>query len=260
MTETLRPIDGAGPEVYRYPDIDRHGFVTFVTGRGGGVSAAPYGTLNAGGHVGDDEAAVAENLRRIKDAVNAPSLWTARQVHGDGIAVIDKSPPPPSMEADAVVVSAPGVAVGVLTADCMPVILADPVHKVAAAVHAGRKGAELNVAGKTVDLMARRFGADPLDVRAALGPCIRRCCYGVDEDTARVFESCCGAERLTTGGDWAYLDIAGAVWDGLRAAGLAAENIFDSGVCTSCENARFFSYRKDGNVTGRFISAVAIGQ
>lgn len=258
MNGTLRPIDGRAPEVCHYPDIDRHGFVTFVTGRRGGVSAAPYDTLNAGGHVGDDEVAVAENMRRIKKAVGVSHLWTARQVHGDGIAVIDKSPPPASMEADAVVVPVPGVAVGVLTADCLPVILADPVHKVAAAVHAGRKGAELNVAGKTVGLMARRFGCDPLDMRAALGPCIRQCCYGVDAGTAALFESCCGEKRLTGEGDEKYLDIAGAVADGLRAAGLAAESVYDSGVCTSCQNARFFSYRKDGGVTGRFVSGVMI--
>jgi len=255
MTRRFERVENS-VEIYRFPALDALGFRTFVTGRGGGVSAPPFDSLNVDPGGGDDPANIEENLRRIKEALSLEILWTPRQVHGDGIAVIDSGgggePPPADIEADAVVVSSPGIAIGVKTADCLPILMADPERKVAAAVHAGRRGSELYIARRAAETMVKRFGCEPGAITAALGPCVRECCYEVDVASARRFRACCG------GSGSRMVDLVGANVRQLLDAGLLEENIIDSGVCVSCESGRFFSHRKDRGRTGRFVSGLAV--
>jgi copper oxidase (laccase) domain-containing protein len=128
----------------------------------------------------------------------------------------------------------------------------DPVRKIAAAVHAGRQSTELQITSKTISFMVERFEVDPAGVYAAIGPCIRSCCYEVDAATAKKFVECCG------GADGRTVDIAAANLRQLSEAGILNEKVFDCLICTSCENDRFFSYRKDEKITGRFITGIAI--
>lgn len=146
----------------------------------------------------------------------------------------------------------PGVTAAVSVADCLPVILADPVRKVAAAVHAGRKGTELHIVRKTLFRMGSWFECAPENVVAVFGPCIRSCCYQVDEKTAEGFHSCCGGEPGR------MLDIARANREQLISGGVRPGNIHDSGICTSCEKHRFFSHRGHNGATGRFLCGVTI--
>lgn len=245
-------ITSVEPELYTFAGFCEGRIVNFVTGRNGGVSPAPYSTLNTDANGGDNPASVRENITRIKRAVGIEKLWTPRQVHQDTIAIVDATPQGGEVEADAVIVTAHGVAVGVRTADCLPIIVVDPSGTTAAVIHAGRRSAELGVTAKTIAMMAGRFGCDPSKLKVAIGPGIRRCCYEVDEATAERFDSCCG------GGDGRHLDLVGANMRQLVTEGVKPENVTDCGICASCENRSFFSYRRDGKVTGRFLTGVMI--
>ena len=248
----FKRTNGAEPEIYTFAGFAESRFLNFVTGRNGGVSPAPYDTLNTDSNGGDNPANVRENLARIMSAVGIEKLWAPKQVHGDAVAIVDGEIPPGEVEADAVIVATPAVAVGVRTADCLPLIVVDPSGAAAGVIHAGRRSTELGVTAKTVNLMAGRFNCDPSTLKVAIGPGIRRCCYEVDAETARRFDSCCG------GGDGRYLDIAGANMRQLVSAGVKPENVTDCGICASCENRSFFSYRRNGKVTGRFLTGVMI--
>ncbi|VAX16192.1 FIG00003370: Multicopper polyphenol oxidase [hydrothermal vent metagenome] len=245
-------INKSGPEVYRFPRIDDLGFKTFVSGRGGGVSQAPFTSLNTDLTRGDNPSDVKQNMEMIKDAAGVKAIWTPRQVHGDLLILVTDTFPDVMIEADAVATNIPGVAIAVRTADCLPVILVDPVTKTVAAIHAGRKGTELSIASKTVKTLEKELDVKAKNLHAGLGPCIRSCCYEVDEKTALYFHERCGAR------EGRLIDIAAANIDQLTSAGLEATNIYDCGICASCESHRFYSHRKDKGATGRFISGVAI--
>jgi hypothetical protein len=246
-------MNGVEPEIYTFAGFGEGRLLNFVTGRSGGVSLAPYDTLNTDANGGDNPANVHENLSRIKRAVGIKKLWTPKQVHADTIAIVETVEFGGEVEADAVIVTTPGIAVGVRTADCLPLIVADPSGAIACVIHAGRRSTELGITAKAVNIMGRRFGCGLSELKVAIGPGIRRCCYEVDEGTAERFDSCCGG-----GGGGRHLDLAGANMRQLVVAGVRMENIEDCGICASCENQSFFSYRKDGKVTGRFITGVMI--
>jgi hypothetical protein len=245
-------MSGEGPQIYTFAGFGGPRIINFVTGRNGGVSLAPYDTLNTDATGGDNPASVSENLSRIKRAVGIEKLWTPRQVHQDAIAIVDAVEPSGEVEADAVIVATPGIAVGVRTADCLPLIVADPSGTTACVIHAGRRSTELGITTKAIALMAGRFNCDPSKLMVAIGPGIRRCCYEVDEATATRFHSRCD------GGSGRYLDLTAANMRQLASSGVKMENVEDCRICAACENRSFFSYRKDGKVTGRFITGVMI--
>ena len=194
-----------------------HGFTT----REGGVSAAPFDTLNLGGAVGDDPEAVAENWRRLERSTGL-GFARVRQVHGARAVRLDE-PGAPVEEADAVISARPGVAACVSVADCVPVLLADP-----------RSG-----------------------VVAAVGPSIGPCCYEVSADLAARFrgELDPGVVRDRPGAP--HLDLWAANAAVLRAAGVAAGRIEIAGRCTACERELFFSHRRDAGRTGRQMAYIS---
>jgi YfiH family protein len=224
------------------------------TDRWGGVSAAPYDTLNLGGAVGDDPAAVranrelaAKTLGLAPDAVR----WM-NQVHGREVVVADGPWPggePP--EADGVVTAAGGLALAVLTADCVPVLLADPVAGVAGAAHAGRPGLLAGVVPATVEAM-RGLGADPARIVARTGPAVCGLCYevpaGMRDEAERTVP---GSGAVTREGTPA-IDIPRGVRAQLAACGVT--DVASSPVCTR-ESRDHFSYRREGT-TGRQASYV----
>ncbi len=228
--------------------------------RAGGVSPAPFDSLNLSAGNGDSGENVGRNFELLKSAlgVHRGNLFAIRQVHGSDVMVAEdfagggQTPP----EADAAITAQRGAAVGVLTADCLPVLLYDPVKRVAGAAHAGWKGTVRRVSVKTVEAMAERFGSRPGDIRAALGPCIGPCCYTVGEEVVKEFSGY--PEALSNGSGQARLDIAAVNISQLVSAGLRRENITGAGACTACENGLFFSYRKDNGRTGRQLSFIML--
>lgn len=227
----------------------------FFTTRDGGVSDAPYTSLNLAVHVGDHPSAVATNRARVSDMAGAPvSFLTAE--HGVTVAYIDVPGAQPSA-ADALVTTVPGVALAAIAADCAPILLHDGATGAVAAVHAGREGLYEGVVDAAVaGLMSMRpAGADAAATRqvsAAIGPTICGRCYEVPEHMrARVagrHPSAFATTRAGTPG----LDISRAIATRLEELGVGT--VVRSDVCTA-ESESMFSHRRDG-VTGRFAGVI----
>lgn len=239
-----------------------HGFST----RLGGVSEGPYRSLNVGFAVGDEPARVEENLERLAAAAGFPlaALRTVSQVHGDRVVEAPEELPagegsrPPCAEADALWTGRQGEVVGVRTADCVPILIAEPAGRRVAVVHSGWRGTELGVVARALEALVAG-GASPERLVAAIGPSIQACCYAVSEDLALRFSRRFGPEiAVCRGGQW-YLDLPGAVRGTLRRVGLRDDRIDLLPDCTSCDAERYFSHRRDKGVTGRHLSFVACG-
>ncbi|MGZ4544527.1 MAG: peptidoglycan editing factor PgeF [Blastococcus sp.] len=227
-----------------------------VTDRRGGASAAPYDTFNLGAHVGDDAAAVAANRARVARELRVPEdrlVWMT-QVHGTGVAVVDGPQQGPVPDVDALVTATPGLVLCVLVADCVPVLLADPVAGVVAAGPAGREGVRQGVVPAALAAMTR-LGARPGNVTALLGPAVCGACYEVpaamQAEVARAVPDAAVRTRRGTPG----LDLRAGLDARLRAAGVA-EVVHDPR-CT-VEDPRLFSHRREG-VTGRQAGLVWLG-
>jgi YfiH family protein len=228
-----------------------HGFTT----RRGGASAAPWGSLNLGGAVGDDEAAVEANWRALREATGL-EFARVRQVHGDRV-VIAREPSLPLEEADAVVSTRPGLAACVAVADCVPVLIGDPRSGAVIAVHAGWRGTLARIAARAVEALGREVAAHPGDLLAAIGPAIGPCCYEVSPDLAQVFRADLGAKVAEPRGGGSRIDLWLANEIVLRQAGLCRERIEVLGRCTACEPDAFFSHRRDRGRTGRQVGFIA---
>jgi purine-nucleoside/S-methyl-5'-thioadenosine phosphorylase / adenosine deaminase len=225
----------------------RAGFTT----RAGGVSTNVWEGLDLGLHTGDDPDRVLHNRGLLAEWAGAPVRF-GRQVHGTTVAVV-RGADDGIGEADALVTAVPGVPVGVLVADCVPVLLADASAGVVAAVHAGRRGLLAGVLGRAVDVMTAA-GARAEDMRAAVGPSAGGCCYEVPAELQE--QACAGRPELRATTTWGTpaLDLrAGAVAE-LAGLGLAVVGLV--GGCT-IEDSSFYSYRR-APVTGRFAGVVAL--
>jgi len=222
----------------------RHAFFT----RQGGVSEGVWASLNVGLRSGDAPERVAANRARAAAALDlAPDrLATARQVHGTTALVVDAPwDNGPAPEADALVTRRPGLLLGVLSADCGPLLLADPAAGVVAAAHAGWKGALGGVVEATVATMVR-LGADPARITGTLGPCIAQSSYEVGQEFVTRFaeEDTASAVffRRASSPFKALFDLKGYVAERLRRAGVARVDVLPHDTCADTE--RFFSYRR----------------
>ncbi|WP_049574664.1 peptidoglycan editing factor PgeF [Streptomyces sp. SBT349] len=224
------------------------------TDRWGGVSAAPYESLNLGGAVGDVPASVYANRELAAKALGLvpTGVRWINQVHGRRVVVAaDPWPDGVAPEADGVVTARRGLALAVITADCTPVLLADPVAGVVGAAHAGRPGLLAGVVPATVAAM-RELGAEPGRIAARTGPAICGECYEVPESMrAEAAGQVPGCEATTRWGTPA-IDIPAGVREQLAAEGI--EDVALSPVCTR-ESRGHFSYRRDAT-TGRQASYV----
>ncbi|MEU6475694.1 peptidoglycan editing factor PgeF [Streptomyces sp. NPDC047017] len=225
------------------------------TDRWGGVSAVPYEELNLGGAVGDHPDAVRANRERAAKSLGldaARVVWM-NQVHGADVAVVDGPWDPaagvPSV--DALVTDRPGFALAVLTADCVPVLLADPVARVAAAAHAGRPGMVAGVVPATVRAMVG-LGAEPARITARTGPAVCGRCYEVPEAMRAEVASAEPAAYAETSWGTPALDVSAGVHAQLERAGVRDRE--RSPVCTR-ESRDHFSYRRD-RTTGRLAGYV----
>ncbi|AJE86182.1 Multi-copper polyphenol oxidoreductase, laccase [Streptomyces albus] len=225
------------------------------TDRWGGVSATPYAQLNLGGAVGDDPAAVGGNRERAAAALGldpARVVWM-RQVHGDTAVVVDRpwAADQEIPEADAVVTARRGLALAVLTADCTPVLLADPVAGVVAAAHAGRPGMVKGIVPAAVAAMVS-LGAEPARITARTGPAVCGRCYEVPERMRAEVAAVEPAARAETSWGTPAVDVTAGVHAQLERLGVRDRQ--RSAVCT-LESDDHFSYRKEGT-TGRLAGYV----
>jgi len=245
-------------------DLDgvAHGFFT----RLGGVSEGIYTSLNCGPGSNDDGANVAENRARIARMLGAEpgKLVTVYQKHTDN-AVVAKKPwaKDKAPEADAIVTSTPGLAIGVLTADCAPVLLCDPEARVIGAAHAGWRGAKGGILEAALEAMTG-LGAQPERIHAAIGPAISQGAYEVGHDYKEQFLATEPESEtffvIDDGSGEPHFDLPGYVAERLAKAGVG--EVLDLGFCTYYDETRLFSYRRsqhhgEGDY-GRQISAIVL--
>lgn len=191
-------------------------------------------------------------------------LLSVKQVHGTDALVVDR----PLSAADqfdggwdALVTDQPGVTVAVRTADCVPVLVHDPVRRVVAAIHAGWRGAVAGIVQKTIGLMVARFGSEVAELRLSIGPSAGPCCYEVDRpvldqlsNTLDEWDRVIREHR----GDKARLDLKQLIRRQAVQQGIAAANVSAVNLCTICHDDLFYSYRREGRVKGTMVSGIAL--
>ncbi|WP_309116602.1 peptidoglycan editing factor PgeF [Saccharothrix sp.] len=226
-----------------------------VTTREGGVSKPPFDSFNLGDHVGDDPAAVAANRRRLAEGIglDVDRLVWMEQVHGRTVQAVDGPRPNPLEATDAVVTATPGLALVVLTADCVPVLLGDPEAGVIGAVHAGRVGARVGVVPAALDKMVE-LGAQKDHIEVLLGPAVCGQCYevpaGMRADVEKHLPGSAAKSRRGT----PSLDLRAGLWQQLADAGIGKIGVDPR--CTVEEKA-LFSHRRDPG-TGRIAGVIWI--
>ncbi|HEU5389926.1 MAG TPA: peptidoglycan editing factor PgeF [Streptosporangiaceae bacterium] len=264
-----------GLRLLTWPALDTSGLTAAVTARDGGVSGGPYATLNLSLSVGDDPANVLENRRRLAHAlgVSPDDFVFARQVHGAGVRVVtaaDRGSGAYSLDdaigdVDALVTAIPGVTLAILTADCLPVILHDPVAGVLACVHAGWRGTVAGVTAATVAAM-KDLGSRPSDLVAGLGPAIDGDRYQVGPDVHEAVTAAFGAaaaaflrpdRRPGAPADRWLLDLSAANRHALLEAGVPGDRIHASTVPTGTGD--FFSDRA-ARPCGRLALVASLSQ
>jgi YfiH family protein len=281
----------------QFPDLV-HGIFT----RLGGYSKDPYWGLNVSFTTGDD----IENVKRNRllalsalqlDTYPCATLWL---VHGADVAVVDEGPwewrfdqpfmtlaeeqkvllrtTTPRWKADAIITRQRGISLAMSSADCVPVMLYDPLQNAIGLAHAGWRGTARGIAVATVEAMREQFGSEPGDIYAGLGPSIGPCCYEVSQEVQGLFlgriefdmhptaeryrnlvrESAVFSVREHTHRDSLRLDLWNTNRNQLLMAGLLPEHIELSDICTSCEKDRFYSHRGEHGKAGRFPSILAL--
>jgi YfiH family protein len=183
--------------------------------------------------------------------------WTgpytmAKQVHSDTVLVANGLTGSIG-EADALITSEPGQLVGIRTADCLPILLVDPVHRVVAAIHAGWRGTVAGITATTVTRMRQQFGSDSADLLAAIGPGIGLCCFEVGPEVGRQFQSTF-PERAELG----HVDLREAIRRQLIDTGVNMRSVETADLCTVCTAGEFHSFRRDKEASGRMVSAIGV--
>jgi polyphenol oxidase len=276
-----RALHANGVVTYQSPllaEVGGSGVVHAFSTRSGGVSGAPFDTLNLGnpaaGEPQDGEENLVENYRRLQEAIGAegyPRAWVS-QVHGRRVELFDREPENEYAEtleaevrdrfsgqlaADAIVTTVPGVLLTIRVADCVPVLLASADGKVVAAVHAGWRGVVGNIAGKAVRAMGEA-GVSPGQLVAAIGPSISLEHYEVGEEVSIAFFRADLSEAVSSRfGPKPHIDLQRALRMQLLRAGLAEGQIDGHDRCTFRDQAEFFSHRRDHGRTGRLAAVIA---
>jgi len=228
-----------------------HGFST----RLGGVSTGVWAAMNLGTTRGDDPDHVRENYSRFCRAIGADCSATvmSSQVHGDEVRVVTSADikrdlcVPEEYKADGLITDIPGVALTIFSADCIPVLLYDPVRRVIAAVHAGWLGTSLGIAARAVEKMTAIYGCSPSDILAAIGPGISKCCFETREDVPNAMTEALGAaalpqiQALDSGKYKVDLKSLNCVW--LQKSGVLAGHTFTDPDCTRCHPEKYWSHR-----------------
>jgi hypothetical protein len=240
---------------------------------------------------GSSDASVRRSRRKLLRELaggrrEAPALVTLQQLHSDVVHRVDAPPPATGgLKGDGLITAAPGLLLGIQTADCLPILLVDPKRRAIGALHAGWRGTLLRLAEKGVGMMRQHFGSRPRDLRAAFGPGIHVCCYEVGREVRQRFESQFAyAPELIREHQQSdpvrekypllfltarapghselpprlYLDLVEANRRQLRDAGLPAAHIHASPLCTACRPDLLFSHRAEDGKTGRMLAVIGI--
>lgn len=229
-----------------FPDL-----VFGMSTRLGGVSARPFG-MNISYRVGDREDDVRRNRGLFLGKLGVPtdSLATTKQIHSSAVKVV--TTPGENEDCDGLVTDCAGLFLGVTVADCVPVILVDPVQRIVAAIHAGWRGTAAGIVAKGIEVMVRDRGAEVSAIRVFLGPSAGVCCYVVGEEVAEQFPG----DVVTRREGLIYLDVCEANRLQLIEAGIRPFFIEESSLCTISGGELLHSFRRDGKQSGRMMAVV----
>ena len=232
------------------PDKVLCGFTT----RNGGVSPAPFDSLNCGFNTADTHANVLENNIIVYRHAGTATENAARmgQVHGPEVRVVSSGGV--YNHTDGLITVKPGVMLCVQVADCIPLLLHDPVHNAVGAIHCGWRPIVAGIAEKALEIMNERFGTDPETITASMGPSAGPCCYEVGDDVARVLHQGSLINRNGT----VFADLRAELSRRLDDAGMQKKNleIFDD--CTICNESLYYSFRRAGKNSGRMIGYIMV--
>ncbi len=239
-----------------------HAFST----RLGGMSEPPYASLNLGFGTGDDRAYVLRNRARFGQAVgfDPDNLMTLRQVHGNHVVVLTAASDlalARGTPGDGLITKCSHLPLGVITADCFPIILTAPSVPAVGILHAGRKGTATQLVPTAIALMCQEYEVSAKDMFAAIGPGIGGCCYEVDDASAEPFMT---QFPVDVGVYWPsrpghlYLNLQQALVLQLCSAGVPSRQVWSADLCTACHPEWFYSYRRDGPQSGRMLNVVMI--
>ncbi|MCS7459276.1 peptidoglycan editing factor PgeF [Paenibacillus doosanensis] len=264
--------------------MDRYaGLTAGFTSRHGGVSRRQFGSLNCGLHVADAPEDVIHNRRRVAEALNIrlEDCTYAEQVHGNEVQAVTREHAGAGIESreqaiqakDAFITNETGLFLHALFADCVPLLFFDPVRRAVGLAHAGWKGTVLQIARMTVEAMRERYGTQPEDLLAAIGPSIHSCCYEVDDtvmDRIRAAMNELGVgNEPADGGEAIYrerenrkysLSLQQMNRQIMIKAGILPSHIEMSSLCTSCRTDLFFSHRKEAGITGRMAAWIGFNE
>jgi len=211
---------------------------------------------------GDTSKALADRKKFLGDlSIDYSALVGAQQTHSKNVRYIAEADKGKGAlaydnaiaDTDVFITDKPGIPLSVFTADCLSVFLYDPVKTVIAMVHAGWRGTQKNISAAAVESMQTKFNSNPNDLIAYFGPCIRSCCFEVEEDFKKYFP-----DKVIIRDKRLFLDIPAINSEQLIRAGVKQANISDCAFCTICQNDRFFSFRKEADKAGRLISVIML--
>jgi len=256
-----------GLSLLQFNNLNRYpGLLHFTTLRTGGTSTANYSSLNLGLNSGDSSENVLSNRNKLCSAlgISAEKLIFPIQTHTATVKLIThdffnalkEDQKGYLLDTDAIITDLKGVCVAVKTADCVPVLLFDPVRNVVAVIHAGWRGTAQNIVLKTIQKLVEEFGSEPADLIAAIGPSISPDVYEVGGEVFSQFESNFYHHKVPSHPDKRMLDLWKANHHQLISGGVSSEQIEIAQLCTWSESERFFSARRDGAKTGRMATGI----
>ncbi len=248
----------AASVLHRTPAIfaDFHTLIAAESTRHGGVSPAPFASLNLGINTADTPGNVAENRRLFFDAIGAGtySFASSHQVHGTEILYTTEAGRFDGY--DALITNQPGLLIGVTVADCVPILIYDQANRAVAAIHAGWRGTVGGIVTKTLTMMQQRFGTLAGACYAYVGTCIDECSFEVGPEVAEQFAST--YKQIKSGTSKTYVDLKGANVACLTGFGIPADQVAVSPFSTVLNNDTYFSYRTEKGQTGRLLAVIGL--
>jgi len=241
-----RPVLLKSKILSAYPEL-RHAIST----RRGGTGESPFG-FNLSYDVGDDAPTVALNRKLVCEEIQIPEERIAfqRQIHSDTVSIVTQ--PGIYENCDGLITNIPELYLAVTVADCVPVLLYDPIKQCVAAIHSGWKGTQQNIVPKAFRKMAVTFGSTPSDILCFIGPGAGECCYDVGEGVSGLFPS----EYMISREGKLYPNLKRMIYDSVRTEGVALVSIEVSPLCSICEATLLQSYRRDGIKSGRMMGII----
>jgi hypothetical protein len=259
---------GGNLGLYRFENLSRMTDLDhFVSTRMGGVSLPPYHTLNLGLHTADNPEHVLANRALLagETGIGTHNFVYASQVHSGDVKIIDATAIADGVltqnpRTDATITALPGICLMVMVADCVPIILFDPVKRVSAVIHAGWRGTVRFIVSNTIRAMVEHFGCNPAEIMAGIGPSIGPCCYEVGEEVTDFVKQSFGTTESylvpRENSPRPHFDLWYANRKQLLDQGVKPENIELSALCTHCHPDIFFSSRASSGITGRFAAGI----